>query len=308
MPTLGSDVATALFLEGVEAGYDGRPVLRDFSLSIAAGSIYALLGANGAGKSTVARVACGLLPVRRGRVRVGDGAPSRGRIGLAPQDSALFPALSPRENVEVTARLCGVGRGGVREAVDRALALTGCEPRADQPVRTLSGGWRRRANLAAALVGQPRLLIADEPTEGVDAATRGVLAHALRATAQGGAGCLLISHDAVFVAETADSVGVMAQGRLIAEGAPHDLLREAFGAARLLSVRFARPASAEVAGQLASAGLTEDGEGLEWRRLSEDALSFAHTLAPLVDSDGGEIAVRRPGLDDLVARLSGGLS
>ena len=88
MPILGSDAATALVLEAVEAGYDGRPVLRDFSLSIAAGSIYALLGANGAGKSTVARVACGLLPARRGEVRVGDGAASRGRIGLAPQDIA----------------------------------------------------------------------------------------------------------------------------------------------------------------------------------------------------------------------------
>ncbi|RZJ82810.1 MAG: ATP-binding cassette domain-containing protein, partial [Brevundimonas sp.] len=96
-PILGSSVAPALVLDGIEAGYDGRPVLRDFSLTLNAGEVYALLGANGAGKSTVARVACGLLPVRRGRVAVGDGTQARTRIGLAPQDSALFPALSPRE-------------------------------------------------------------------------------------------------------------------------------------------------------------------------------------------------------------------
>lgn len=112
-PNLGSDIAPALSLSGIDAGYDGRPVLRDFSLSIAAGEIYALLGANGAGKSTAARVACGLLPTRRGRVVLGEDGGPRGQIGLAPQDSALFPALSPRENVDVTARLCGVDRKSV---------------------------------------------------------------------------------------------------------------------------------------------------------------------------------------------------
>ena len=305
---MGSSVAPALVLDGIEAGYDGRPVLRDFSLTLNAGEVYALLGANGAGKSTVARVACGLLPVRRGRVAVGDGTQGRARIGLAPQDSALFPALSPRENVEVTARLCGVARNDRRAAVDRALDLTGCGPRADQPVRTLSGGWRRRANLSAALVGQPRLLIADEPTEGVDAGTRGVLSAALRETVKAGAGCLLISHDAVFVSDTADRIGVLAQGRLLAEGSPNALLRQAFGAARLLSVRLTRPASDAAAQWFGQAGLTQADDRLEWRRLCEDALAVAQMLAAVVDGEGGEVAVRRPGLDDLVAHLSGASS
>jgi ABC-2 type transport system ATP-binding protein len=304
-PTLGSSVAPALVLSGIEAGYDGRPVLRDFSLTLDAGEVYALLGANGAGKSTAARVACGLLPVRRGRVAVGDGAPARARIGLAPQDSALFPALTPRENVAVTARLCGVARHDRRAAVDRALDLTGCGPRADQPVRTLSGGWRRRANLSAALVGRPRLLIADEPTEGVDSATRGVLSAALRETVKAGAGCLLISHDAVFVADTADRIGVLSQGRLLAEGAPQALLLRAFGAARLLSIRLVRPASHTATQRFTRAGLTQADDGVQWRRLCEDALALAQSLAPVVDGEGGEVAVRRPGLDDLVAHLSG---
>jgi ABC-2 type transport system ATP-binding protein len=301
---LGSDVAPALDLRHVEAGYDGKSVLQDLSLTVNAGEVYALLGANGAGKSTVARVACGLLPVRRGQVNSGDRTKMRGRIGLAPQDSALFPALSPRENVEMTARLCGVGRSERRAAVDRALALTGCGPRADQPVRTLSGGWRRRANLSAALVGQPRLLIADEPTEGVDAGTRGVLSAALRETAKAGAGCLLISHDAIFVADTADRIGVLSQGRLLAEGAPSQLLHQAFGAARLLSVRLARPASEAASQWFGQAGLTPTDDGLEWSRICEDALAVAQMLDAVVDGEGGEVAVRRPGLDDLVERLS----
>ena len=305
---MGSSVAPALSLSRIEAGYDGKAVLQDLSLILNSGEVYALLGANGAGKSTVARVACGLLPVRQGRVSVGDGARARARVGLAPQDCALFPALSARENVEVTARLCGVARSNRRSAVDRALALTGSGPRADQPVHTLSGGWRRRANLSAALVGQPRLIIADEPTEGVDAATRSVLSAALRETVNAGAGCLLISHDAAFVADTADRIGVLAQGRMLAEGAPNALLHQTFGAARLLSIRLARPASDAARQWFVKAGLTQADDGLEWRRLGEDALAIAQMLAAVVDGEGGEVAVRRPGLDDLVARLSGDLS
>ncbi|WP_056103613.1 ABC transporter ATP-binding protein [Brevundimonas sp. Leaf363] len=300
-----SEATPALVLRGVEAGYERRAVLQGFNLTVQAREVYALLGANGAGKSTVVRVACGLLPARRGSVQIGGGTHEIARIGLAPQEIALFPALSPRENVEVTAQLCRVPARQRGAAVDRALHLTGCDPRADQPVRTLSGGWRRRANLAAALVGQPALLIADEPTEGVDAATRNVLAQALRTMADDGAGCLLISHDALFVADVADRIGVMAQGRLIAEGAPQDLVETAFGADRLLDIRFARPASSRCAGLLTEAGLVQGKDGLTWSRSTSDALTLAQALAPDVDAEDGEIIVRRPGLDDLVTHLSG---
>lgn len=303
-----SSVSPALVLSGVAAGYDAQPVLRDFSLTVRAGEVYALLGANGAGKSTVARVACGLLPVRCGQVVVGVGSRKRARIGLAPQDCALFPALSPRENLEVTARLAGVARGDRRAAVDHALRVTGCGPRADQPVRTLSGGWRRRANLSAALIGAPGLLVADEPTEGVDGATRLVLSSALRETVKDGAGCLLISHDAVFVTDTADRIGILAQGRLLAEGAPSALLHQAFGTARLLSVRLTRPASAHAMEWFNRAELSPAADGLEWRRVCEDAFAVAQMLAAVVDGEGGEVAVRRPGLDDLITHLAGGSS
>ena len=188
--------------------------------------------------------------------------------------------------------------------MERALALTGCGPRADQPVHSLSGGWRRRANLSAALVGRPRLLIADEPTEGVDAAARVVLSSALRETVKAGAGCLLISHDETFVSETADRIGVLAQGRLLAEGPPKALLRQAFGLARLLVVKLPRPASRPAASRFAQSGLAPSKDGLEWRLLCEDALGAAQRVSPEADAEGGEVAVRRPGLDDLVAHLS----
>lgn len=290
-------------MQGVDAGYDRRIVVRGFDLAIPAGSVCALMGANGAGKSTVARLACGLVAPRRGRVTVGGLTPRRVHIGLAPQETALFPTLTPRENVRLIARLAGVPRGRRDEATARALALTGSQARADQPVRVLSGGWRRRANLAAALVGEPALIVADEPTEGVDAATRTVLSRALRAAVDAGAGCLLISHDPVFVAETADRVGVMAAGRLRLHGAPGDLLADAFGGNRVVSVRLPRPASPAEAALYAAAGLSGTADGLEWRGLSDDALALAHRLSPQIEAASGEVAVRPAGLADLAARI-----
>ena len=98
------------------------------------------------------------------------------------------------------------------------------------------------------------------------------------------------------------------QGRLLAEGAPQALLHRAFGAARLLSIRLVRPASHTAAQRFTRAGLTQADDGVQWRRLCEDALALAQSLAPVVDGEGGEVAVRRPGLDDLVAHLSGASS
>lgn len=289
-------------MQDVHAGYGGRGVLHGFSLTVPAGSIHALMGANGAGKSTATRVACGLLKPTSGRVQASGGA--QGRIGLAPQETALFPALTPRENVAAVARLHGVSRAERPAEVARALELTDCLARADDPVRTLSGGWRRRANLAAALVGRPPLLVVDEPTEGVDAATRGVLAGALTAAAVDGAGCLLISHDAAFVALTADRIGVLVEGHLAVEGAPDALLEEAFGKARLLSVRLPRPPSGALAETLSGQALIAADDGLTWRALREDALTVAQLLALAVHAEDGELAVRRPDLSDLVDRLS----
>ncbi|RZJ80155.1 MAG: ATP-binding cassette domain-containing protein, partial [Brevundimonas sp.] len=91
-PTLESEAAPALVLRGVEAGYERQAVLQGFDLTVQAGDVYALLGANGAGKSTVVRVACGLLPARRGSVQIGGGTQGTARIGLAPQEIALYPA------------------------------------------------------------------------------------------------------------------------------------------------------------------------------------------------------------------------
>ncbi|MFN3668991.1 MAG: ABC transporter ATP-binding protein [Brevundimonas sp.] len=309
MPASFADAPPALRLSHVSAGYGSRAVLADLSITVAQGEAYALLGPNGAGKSTAARVACGLLNPSSGRVDVAGlalaGARGRGRIGLAPQDCALFSALTIRENLNVMAELGGVARAARSEAVARALALASCTDRADERVSALSGGWRRRANLAAALVCRPTLLVLDEPTEGVDARTRTTLVLAVRAALAEGAGCLIISHDAAFVAATATRIGILAEGRLVAEGVAPELLGSTFGAAGRLSVRFEVAPPDGVREQLAAQGMLEEGDGVTWRRIGTDVEHIAEALSGLVQDCGGELILRRPDLDDLLAQLTG---
>lgn len=298
-----ADGAPALRLDRIHAGYGDRTVLEGLSLTVAAGEAYALIGPNGAGKSTAARVACGLLAPRSGAATVA--GRGRGRIGLAPQESALFDRLTIRENLDAMARLGGLRRAARPAAVDRALDRAGCAGRADERVSALSGGWRRRASLAAALVCGPGLLVLDEPTEGVDAATRTALALAVKTALAEGAGCLMISHDAAFVAAVATRVGVLSRGRLVAEGAPSDLLFQAFGAALRLTVRFPVRPPPGLESQMQDQGLEREADTVTWRRVGDDVDRVSAVLAAPVQAAGGEVSIRRPDLDDLLTRLTG---
>lgn len=294
-------VPAALIFDDVHAGYGARPVLSGLHLTIRAGEVYALFGPNGAGKTTAARVACGLLAPTRGQVR--RPRPGTGGISMSPQQDALFSNLTIEENLSVVARASG-GRGKrVSDDVDRALRLAACQDRAKELVSVLSGGWRRRANLAAALVGQPYLVVADEPTQGVDVQTRSVLSDALRAAAAEGAGCLLISHDARFVEAAADRVGFMRSGHVIKEGNPSGLLKEAFGSHRTLAARFDQPPTGALIQDLAEAGFHASSDTLVWRRIGENPFEIARRLADAVNQAGGDIVVSQPDLDDLSAAL-----
>jgi ABC-type multidrug transport system ATPase subunit len=147
-------------------------------LAFEPGVIYALLGPNGAGKTTLIRVLATLLPPDRGTVRVAgvdvrrDPAGVRARIGLAGQYAAVDGFLTGRENVEMVGRLYGLARGEARRRAGDVLERVHLAEVADRPVKTYSGGMRRRLDLAATLVGRPRVLFLDEPTSGIDPASR----------------------------------------------------------------------------------------------------------------------------------------
>lgn len=299
----------ALSMRGVVAGYGGVGVLRGLDLEVRAGEVFVLAGPNGAGKSTTARAACGLIRLRAGTRTIGGVDPrhdrtARRRVALAPQEPALFPELTVRESIQLAAALGGL-KGPARDgAVDLALEAVDGGAAADQRIRTLSGGWRRRASLAVALVGDPALLVLDEPTEGVDAQSRLRIADAVRASAARGVGVLLVSHDSGFIDLVADRIGVLTNGVLQGETGRDALLDQTFGEVHLITVRLDRPAEAEMAVALTEAGLTPSPSAMEWQGLFDEAAPRAAALSLAIDGVGGEVAVRRPTLGDLVARAS----
>jgi len=290
--------------------YPGRTALDGVSLSIAAGEVYALIGRNGAGKSTLAKAVVGALALDSGSVRVLGADPvrdreARRRIGVAPQDIALWGHLSIQENLEAFAVLAGVAPSNRSQAVDQALAAAGCADRRGERVDALSGGWRRRANLAAAIVHRPRLLVLDEPTEGLDAETRCALRTLVETLRRHATAVLLISHDAEDVATLADRVGVLEAGRLAAEGTPASLMTSAFAGRQELTVRVDAESSA-TALILTGFGLTP-ADGGAWSGLAADALAQARSIDEALRAAGvpvGELIVRHPRIDALIAWAS----
>jgi ABC-2 type transport system ATP-binding protein len=193
-----------------------------------------LLGPNGAGKTTTIAIICGLLKADGGEVRV-DGQPggsleAKAAIGYVPQDLALYPDLSARENLRFFGQLYALGGERLERRITEALTLVGLADRGKERVGTYSGGMKRRANIAAGLLHEPRLLILDEPTVGVDPQSR----HAILETVAGlGIAVLYTTHYMEEAANICQRVGIIDDGRLIAEGTPSGLIGRYGGQDRL---------------------------------------------------------------------------
>lgn len=207
-----------------------RLAVNGLSFSVAPREIYGLLGPNGAGKTTTISMICGLLDADEGAVevegrRMGTKAvAAKAAIGYVPQEVALYPNLSGRENLRFFGRLYGLHGAVLTEAIDRALTFVGLRERADDLVEGYSGGMKRRANIAAGLLHRPRLLVLDEPTVGVDPQSRNAILTSLQELAASDTAVLFASHYMDEVARLCDRVGIVDEGRLIAEGTPAELL------------------------------------------------------------------------------------
>ena len=292
--------------------YGNHTALDQVDLELAGGEVYALIGRNGAGKSTLAKAAIGALALESGSVRVLGADPGRDRnvrrqIGVAPQEIALYPHLTVAENLDAFAALAGVPRAARVSVVARAMDETVCTERAGERLDHLSSGWRRRANLAAAIVHRPRLLVLDEPTEGLDTETRLVLRRLIDGLRTDRTAILLISHNAEDVAVLADRLGVMEAGKLLVEGRPLELMAQAFGGRTALVVRLsASSPSAERI--LAARGLASSDRGSCWSGMVVDAVAQAHEIEMAlrrVDVELRELTVNPPGLDALIGWATG---
>ncbi|WFE29770.1 metal ABC transporter ATP-binding protein [Solwaraspora sp. WMMD791] len=211
------------------AGYDGRPVLRDIDLTVTSGEVVALLGANGSGKSTLIRTALGLVPLRGGTVRLFDVPLGRfrqwHRVGYVPQRLGAGSGV-PATVGEVVASGRLARRGVLRPAgaadraaVAAALAAVGLADRVRDPVAALSGGQQQRTLIARALAGEPELLVLDEPTAGVDAASQEAFAAALGTFVTDGGTVLLVAHELGPLQPLIDRAVVLHHGEVVHDGA-----------------------------------------------------------------------------------------
>ncbi|MDQ0463740.1 ABC-2 type transport system ATP-binding protein [Caulobacter ginsengisoli] len=290
-----------------EFAYRSRKALRGVDLVIRRGEIYGLLGPNGAGKSTLIGVICGRLKLTAGEVALEGADPwntpaARAALGLAPQEIALYDHLTIRENLEVFGRLSQVPGKRIQDAVTRAMNLTRTVEREHVPVKHLSGGYRRRVNIAAAILHEPRLLILDEPTVGVDVDAREALDGVIRDLRDSGVAVLLVTHDLEQAGALADRVGFLKEGRKVLEGAPRELVRQAFGEEMEILVHLPIEASPEQRTLLVGEGLEERGSSHIWAKLDKGGYTAAGQIDKKLRKAGlipNEIRVREPSLHNL---------
>jgi ABC-2 type transport system ATP-binding protein len=315
-------------IAGLHKSFGRNRALAGLDLDVGAGTVLGLLGHNGAGKTTLVRILATLARPDRGRARVGgfdvvsQPVAVRRLIGLAGQNAAVDEALTGRENLEIIGRLY---RLGGREARRRAAAVLdefGLADPADRPVRTYSGGMRRRLDLAASLVGRPPVLLLDEPTTGLDPVARRRLWTQVRGLAAGGITVLLTTQQLDEADELADELAVLDHGRLADRGSPADLKRR-LGDDRVV-VTPARPgdlprAAAVLAGLTALAASSAGGPperpgerpavdevaGTVTVTAGRGALAAAVRLLDADHIDLADVTVKPPTLEDVYVTLAG---
>jgi Cu-processing system ATP-binding protein len=210
----------AVEMDGLVKRYGAQAAVDGVSLSVPAGQRLALLGHNGAGKTTLMKLMLGITAPSAGRLMVlgeapGDVAsPARRAIGFLPESVAFHDALTGAETLGFYARLKGRPRAECRSLLDRV----GLAHAAGRRVATYSKGMRQRLGLAQALLGQPRLLLLDEPTTGLDPELRAVFYELVRERAAAGAAVILSSHLLTELEERTDRVAILDRGRLVAQG------------------------------------------------------------------------------------------
>jgi len=201
------------------------------SFAVMPGEVFSLLGPNGAGKSTVISIISGLLRPDRGDAAVmgnsvtGQGTAARRALGVVPQDVALYPDMSARENLFFWGRMYGLGGAELRRRVDELVAAVGLTDRQRGRVSTYSGGMKRRVNIAAALLHRPPVVIMDEPTVGIDPQSRRHILDYVKDLNRQGTTVLYTTHYMEEAEELSHRIAIMDRGRVVAGGTRAELVR-----------------------------------------------------------------------------------
>jgi ABC-2 type transport system ATP-binding protein len=292
--------------QGLRKQFGNLVAVDDVSFSVAAGTCVGLLGPNGAGKTTTVSMVAGILRPDGGQVHIdggaiqGDADPKKRRLGLVPQEIALYDELTAEDNLRFFGALYDLAAEPLARAVGDALKMVGLADRGRDRVKTFSGGMKRRLNLAAAVLHDPDLLILDEPTVGVDPQSRSAIFENLEALKARGKSILYTTHYMEEAERLCDRIVIMDRGRVVADDTLRALSAK-MPVRRVLSVELVatgdewlaelsqRPGveSAKLADRVLTVGLTDlslSGEILTW--LSGRGLAIEHVATERADLEG----------------------
>jgi ABC-2 type transport system ATP-binding protein len=223
---------TAIETDHLVKIYKGNdePALDGISLVVPHGEIFGLLGPNGAGKTTTINILCGILGATSGNIRISGMDSKKNQreikhlIGVVPQDIALYPELTARENLQFVGSMYGLNGKRLNERINMCLARLGLEKFADRQIKRYSGGMKRRINLIAGILHQPCILFLDEPTVGIDVQSRSVILEFLKELNAQKTTIIYTSHYMEEAEILCSSIAVIDQGKIITQGRPAEMI------------------------------------------------------------------------------------
>lgn len=303
-----SDVLT---ISDARKRFGGTEALRGAGLSLEKGQWLALLGPNGAGKTTLVRAVAGRVRLDGGSVTLLgstlDGSASaieaRSRLGIVPQELALYLELTSLENLQFFGRLSGVKGPELHKRIEWALTWTGLADRAKEPVKRFSGGMKRRLNIACAVLHEPEVILLDEPTVGVDPQSRQRIWEMLDELRNQGASLLLTTHQLDEAQQVSDRIVIIDHGKDIAAGAFDELLHDTIGTQRRVEFELAGTPPP----QLADRGY-EVAENNTLHRMIEDVADELPALLTEIKAAGAsvrDVHIQVPNLQAVFIHLTG---
>ncbi|HVN04384.1 MAG TPA: ABC transporter ATP-binding protein [Bryobacteraceae bacterium] len=300
--------AVPLRIDSVIKRFGDLAAVSGVSLIVPERACLGLLGPNGAGKSTLIRGIAGRVRPDSGSILVfgepAGSAASGAHLGWVPQELALYPLLTCRENLEAFGRYQGLRGKALRDGIGWCLEWAALAERAGDVVKTLSGGMRRRLNMAAGLVHRPRLVLLDEPTVGVDPQSRNRIFDMVEELRGHGATIIYTTHYMEEAERLCDSIAIIDHGRIIAQGSKEELVEQSFGRQSDVLMRFASSVENAAAWVAARNGIVDGGA-------AHFAINQPAEIATLLDAAGRDglevidVTLRRPNLESVFLHLTG---
>ncbi len=302
-----------ILVEKLKKSYGELRAVDDISFEVAEGELFGFLGPNGAGKTTTLSMISGLLKPDKGRVLVGDmdiwQMPKAAKciIGLVPQDIALYEELTARENLRFWGSLYNLSSSELKSNINQWLDRVGLSDRANDTVAKYSGGMKRRLNLAIGMVHNPKVILLDEPTVGIDPQARNTILDLIREIAREGTTILFTTHHLEEAEALCERIAIMDHGKILQTGTV-DQLAQVVGDGELVTIHgeFTAPAFKEALSGLAVNFLSMEDKTATLS-LKSNGTNIASLLQKLTDGgiDIDDLSMQKPSLESVFLKLTG---